>query len=100
MPHIKTQPKSLSTLIRANHSGASGGRRLVESTRRLTRHRPGQQQPARSHPALLVSQARFDMCVAGEVDGREGDVSQETGFRALGGREGEREETQGDTCKL
>lgn len=43
----------------------------------------GCQELQRSHSALFIREARLEVGVRGKIDGREGDVSQKTGFGAL-----------------
>lgn len=44
---------------------------------------PGSEELQRSQPALLVCKLGLEVGVRGEIDGREGDVSQETCFSTL-----------------
>lgn len=49
------------------------------------------QKLQRSHSALFIRKGRLEVGIRGKIDGREGDVSQETGFGSLHRRAGRRQ---------
>lgn len=71
-----------------DHAGQNGSRSSAEQLVaapevRRTCNRSSRQKLQRSHSALLVGEAGLEVGVRGKVDRREGDVSQEAGFRTL-----------------
>lgn len=73
-------------------AGTGGGERPgCCSARPFTCNGSGCQELQRSHSAFLVREARLEVGVRGEIDGREGDVSQKTGFGTLHGHAGRRQ---------
>lgn len=73
-------------------AGTGGGERPgCCSARPFTCNGSGCQELQRSHSAFLVREARLEVGVRGEIDGREGDVSQKTGFGTLRGHAGRRQ---------